>query len=210
MHASSAPMYQIAMISLAIIVLVSLLILFWKRKPDNIFEKTLALFCIIFSLFFFLLPNHEYYLLPLFVPLFLYLGIVFNNTNKTKKILRGLSKKVVYLFLIISVVFLIIRPVIEVDWEQPSMYVKNYYPDDITIYCSNPKVAEYYIGRETFWLTSDANITESNTIVMFTIYDRANLEGINLMYIIQNELVLLKDFNGKIFVYASKDVAGEV
>ena len=93
---------------------------------------------------------------------------------------------------------------------QVSFNPKKNFSNDVTVYSSNPKVAEYYIGHEAFWLTSDANITEGRTIVMFTIYDKANLEGLNLLSVIQNELVLLKNFNEKIFVYASKDVAGEI
>ena len=81
MHKSSALYYQIGMILLAILVMVFLLILFLKKRPVSPEEKTLALFSLIYSLFFVLLPNHEYYLLPVFPSVFLFLGIIYDKKN---------------------------------------------------------------------------------------------------------------------------------
>ena len=85
MHASSAPFYQLVMNSLAILVLVFLLILFFRKRPVSPEEKTLALFTLIYSLFFVLLPNHEYYLLPVFIPLFIFLGLTYDKKGKKEK-----------------------------------------------------------------------------------------------------------------------------
>jgi len=201
MH-NDAPFYELAMILLAILVFVSLLILFWKYKPISVEEKTLALFSLIFSGFFVLLPNHEYYLLPIFVPLFLFIGIIYTD----KKLNR--IKNLLIMFIAISIILIIIRPVYDVNWEEAVDFVKNNYPENVSIYSASPVVTEYYIGYKVNWLNPNTieNISKNNTIIMFTCYDKINLEELGLIKIIENDFTFLEDLEKKIFIYGSKDL----
>jgi len=203
MH-TEAPYYQLLMILLAILVFVLLIIFFWRRKPKTIEQKILAIFTLIFSGFFVLLPNHEYYLLPVCVPFFLYLGIIYGNEKKEKKV-----KKILAIFLIISIGFLIIRPIYDVNWEQAVNYVKENYSESVTIYSTGPTVTEYYFDREVNWLHPKkiSNISDKEIIIMFTCYDRANLEDLNIIAIIEERFILLKSIDDKIYIYGSKDLA---
>lgn len=198
-----APLYQLAMVLLATLVFISLLVLFWKRKPKSVEEKTLALFTLIFSGFFLLLPNHEYYLLPVFVPLFLFLGNIYKKEEKRKKV-----KKILIVFLIISVILLVTRPVYDVNWEEASNYVKDNYPENLTIYSTSPRVTDYYMQQEVNWLHPNKieNISENKTIIMFTCYDRFNLENLQILGIIKEKFTLLNNINDKILIYGSKDL----
>jgi len=202
MH-TEAPYYQLSMILLAILVFVLLLFFFGRYRPKTIEQKTLAVFTLIFSGFFVLLPNHEYYLLPVLVPFFLYIGIIYGNKEKEKKV-----KKILIIFLIISIGFLIIRPVYDVNWEQAVNYVKENYSDNVTIYTTGPTVTEYYLNREINWLhpKNISNISDRETIIMFTCYDRVNLEYTNTLVIIEERFILLKSIDDKIFIYGSKDL----
>jgi 4-amino-4-deoxy-L-arabinose transferase-like glycosyltransferase len=202
MH-TEAPYYQLSMILLAVLVFVLLLILFWKYKPKTIEQKILALFTLIFSGFFVLLPNHEYYLLPVFVPLFLYLGIIYGNVKKEKTV-----KKILTIFLIISIGFLIIRPIYDVNWQQAVNYVKENYSENVTIYSTAPTVTEYYFNREVNWFhpKNIRNISNKDTIIMFTFFDRVNLEDLNILVVIEEKFILLKSIDDKIFIYGSKDL----
>ncbi len=201
MH-NDAPFYELAMILLAILVFISLLILFWKYKPISVEEKTLALFSLIFSGFFVLLPNHEYYLLPIFVPLFLFIGIIY--TGKKSNVIKNL----ILVFLAISIILVIIRPVYDVNWEEAVNQVKDNYPENIFIYSSNPEVIEYYIEYKVNWLNPNTikNISKNNTIIMFTCYDKINLEELGLIKFIENDFTFLKYIEKKIFIYGSKDL----
>jgi hypothetical protein len=181
-----------------------LIIFFWRCKPITIEQKILANFSLIFSGFFVLLPNHEYYLLPVLVPFFLYLGIIYGNEEKEKKV-----KKILAIFLIISICILIIRPVYDVNWEQAVNYVKENYSENVIIYSTGPIVTEYYFKREVNWLhpKNISNISDKYTIILFTCYDRANLEDSNMLSIIEERFILLKSIDDKIFIYGSKDLA---
>jgi len=211
MHALSAPFYQLAMISLAILVLVFLLILFFKKRPVSPEEKTIALFALIYSLFFVLLPNHEYYLLPVFIPLFIFLGLTYDKKRtKEKRIFVGWAKKTVIAFLILSIFFLVAKPIYEVDWQEAGDFVRENYSRNITIYSTNPRVAGYIIQQEVNWLKSTSGISTNKTIILFTIYDKLQLSGFNILQSIEKEFLLLKNFNDKIFVYGSNDLSGEI
>jgi 4-amino-4-deoxy-L-arabinose transferase-like glycosyltransferase len=208
MHASSAPYYQLGLISLAIIVLTFLLILFFKKRPVSPEEKTLALFSLIYSLFFVLLPNHEYYLLPVFVPLFIFLGLIYDKKGtKEKKIFFGWAKKTLIVFLISSAFFLLAKPIYEVDWQEAGDFVRENYSGNITIYSTNPRVAEYIVQQDVIWLQSTVDISTNKTIILFSNYDKLHLTGFNILQFIEEEFVIFKNFNDKIFVYGSKDLS---
>jgi 4-amino-4-deoxy-L-arabinose transferase-like glycosyltransferase len=202
MH-TEAPIYQLSIIILAILVFVILLILFWRYKPKTIEQRILVLFTLIFSGFFVLLPNHEYYLLPVLVPLFLYLGIIFGNKKKEK-----IVKKILTIFLIISISFLIFRPIYDVNWEQAVIYVKENYSENVTIYSTGPTVTEYYFNREVNWFhpKNIRNISEKETIIMFTFYDRVNLADLNILIDLEEKFIMLKSIDDKIFIYGSRDL----
>lgn len=202
MH-TEAPYYQLTMILLAILVFVFLLIIFLRCKPKSIEQKTLVLFTLIYSGFFVLLPNHEYYLLPVFVPLFLFIGIIYEDKQNEKKVKKFLS-----IFLIISIIFLIIRPIYDVDWEEAADYLKENYQENVTIYSTSPIVTEYYFNREVIWLHPNniRNISDKESIIMFTCYDRFNLEDLKILTTIEEKFILLKSIDDKIFIYGSKDL----
>ena len=201
MH-SAAPYYQLAMTILAIATFIAILLFFYKNKPKTSEEKILALSTCLFSFFFVLLPNHEYYLLPVFVPLFIYIGINFKTKNKQKHL-----KKIIISFLIISIALLAIRPIYEINWKEPCGYVKENYDEDIVIFSSSPKVVEYYTNREVRWLHPDQkeNITLQNSVVLFTRYDKTNLKSVGLLDFIEEKMVLVKNFEDKIYVYQYTD-----
>ncbi len=201
MH-SNAPIYQLAMVLLAILVTISLILYFWKHKPASLEEKTLIFYTMIFSFFFLILPNHEYYLLPILPPLFIFIGLTYKKKEKWKKF-----KKILTLFLIISIAILTIRPFYEINWEQVTDYVKENYSENVTIYSTNPRVTTYYAQQEVNLLTKIiSNISENNTIIMFTAYDRVNLENLDIMQVIREKFILLKKFDDKIFIYGSKNL----
>lgn len=203
MH-SEVPYYQLSMILLAIFVLISLLILIWKRKPTSIEEKSLVLYFLIFSGFFLLLPNHEYYLLPVFAPLFIFIGLSYKKGDNWKKF-----KKIILIFLGISIILLVARPLYDVNWEESVDFVKENYSNNVTVYSTNPRVTEYYFQKKVNWLHPDqiADISENNTIIMFTTYDRIDLENVHVIVIIEEKFIFLRSFNDKIFVYGSKNLA---
>jgi 4-amino-4-deoxy-L-arabinose transferase-like glycosyltransferase len=203
MH-TEAPFYQLSMILLAVLVFILLIIFFWRHKPKIIEQKILVIFTLIFSGFFVLLPNHEYYLLPVFVPFFLYLGFIYGDVKKEKKV-----KKIITIFLIISISFLIIRPIYDVNWEQAVNFVKENYSDNVTIYSTAPTVTEYYFNQEVNWLHPKVitNISDKEILIIFTCYDRVNLEDLNILSIIEEKFILLKSIDEKIFIYGSKDLA---
>ena len=208
MHASSAPYYQLGLISLAIIVLIFLLILFFKKRPISPEEKTLSQFSLIYSLFFVLLPNHEYYLLPVFVPLLIFLGLIYHKKRtKEKKIFVGWAKKTLIVFLILSAFFLVAKPIYEVNWQEAGDFVRENYSGNITIYSTSPRVTEYIVQQDVIWLQSTVDISTNKTIVLFSTYDKLHLTGFNILQFIEEEFALLKNFNDKIFVYGSKDLS---
>jgi len=198
MHAKGAP-YQTIMIVLALLVFVSLIIFFWKKKPKSGEEKALAIFTIVFSLFFVVLPNHEYYLLPIFVPLLLFLGVIYSK--KVKKI-----KTILVLFLIISIIFLAVKPLYDVNWQEAGDYIKESYPQNVNVSSTNPEVMSYLLSRNVTWLTMD-EISINNTILAFTFYDKITFDALNLNKFIEENFLLLKNFDNKIFLYGSKDLA---
>jgi len=202
MHAGF-PYYQLTMILLAITVLVILIILIWKYKPTSLEEKTLSFYFLIFSVFFLVLPNHEYYLLPVFVPFFIFIGIIYKEDTGCKK-----SRKIIFIFLGISIILLIARPIYDVNWEEAVNYVKENYPENVTIYSTGPKVVEYYFKHESKWLHPNqiTKISANNTIIMFTIYDRTDLENGNVMAIIEDKFMFLKSCNDKLFIYGSNNL----
>jgi len=197
MHAKGAP-YQTIMIVLALLVFVSLIIFFWKKKPKSIEEKALAIFAIVFSLFFVVLPNHEYYLLPIFVPLLLFLGMIYSK--KDKKI-----KTILILFLVISIIFLAAKPLYDVNWQEAGDYINKNYPQDTNVSSTNPEVMSYLLSKNVTWLTRD-EISTNNTILAFTFYDKITFDALNMTKFIEENFVLLKNFDNKIFVYGSKDL----
>jgi len=203
MH-SGVPYYQLSMILLAILFLLFLLISIWKRKPISIEEKTLVLYFLIFSGFFLLLPNHEYYLLPIFVPLFIYIVLSYKKKDILKKF-----KKILIIFLAISIILLIIRPIYEINWEESVDFVKENYSNYEYIYSTNPKVTEYYFQKKVNWLHPNqiSDISENNTIILFTVYDKIDLENVQVMEIIEEKFIFLRSFNDKIFIYGSKNLA---
>lgn len=203
MH-SAVPYYQLSMILLAILFLIFLLILIWKRKPTSIEEKTLGLYFLIFSGFFLLLPNHEYYLLPIFAPLFIFILLSYKRDDSWKKF-----KKILIIFLVISIILIAFRPIYDVNWEEPVDFVKKNYSNYTTIYSTSPKVTEYYLHNEVNLLHPNKieDISDNNTIIMFTVYDRIDLENVQVMEIIEENFILLRSFNDKIFVYGSKNLA---
>ena len=203
MH-SAVPYYQLSMVVLAFLFLTFLFILIWKRKPTSIEEKTLCLYFLIFSGFFLLLPNHEYYLLPTFAPLFIFIVLSYKKDNSWKKF-----KKILIVFLGISMILLAVRPIYDVNWEESVDFVKENYSNYITIYSTSPKVTEYYINKEVNLLHPNQieDISDNNTIIMFTIYDRIDLENVQIIKIIEEKFILLRSFNDKIFVYGSKNLA---
>ncbi len=198
MHAS-APIYQIILLSIAVLTLFFLVFLFVFRRPVNIEEKTLFLFALIFAVFFFLLPNHEYYLIPFFVPIFVYFALKFSK----KRCIR-----LVGVFFIISLVFLVARPFYEVDWEVTNDYIEENFSDkNVTIYSTNPRVSEYYLKDNVTWLKpSMINTFLNNTVVSFTCYDIANLKSVNLWNKIKEDLVLFKQWDDKTFVYGGENL----
>jgi 4-amino-4-deoxy-L-arabinose transferase-like glycosyltransferase len=198
MHVKGAP-YQTVMIALAVLVFISLIIFFWKKKPKSAEEKALVIFAIVFSLFFVVLPNHEYYLLPVFVPLFLFLGILYSK--KDKKI-----KTILISFLVISIIFLAAKPLYDVNWQEASDYIKNNYPDNINVSSTNPQVMSYLLSRNVTWLTR-AEISTNNTILAFTFYDKITFDALDMNNFIEENFLLLKNFDNKIFIYRSKDLA---
>jgi 4-amino-4-deoxy-L-arabinose transferase-like glycosyltransferase len=199
MH-SAAPLYQLYMILIALFLIFFLTILIIKKRPINFEEKTLIIFIATFSFFFIILPNHEYYLLTVFAPLFIFLSLKINSTKKNKILLT--------VFLFISISILILRPVYEVNWKEPCFFVKENYSNDIIIFSSNPKVSEYYLNRDVKWLHPDQiNYSSAyNTIFMFTTYDKMNLRNIGLLNMIEENFVLLKDYDNKIFLYGSENL----
>jgi 4-amino-4-deoxy-L-arabinose transferase-like glycosyltransferase len=203
MH-SAVPYYQLSMILLAIIFLLFLLILIWKHKPTSIEEKTLGLYFLIFSGFFLLLPNHEYYLLPIFAPLFIFIVLSYKKDDSWKKF-----KKILIIFLGISIILIVFRPIYDVNWEEPVDFVKENYSNYTTIYTTSPKVTEYYFHNEVNLLHPKKieDISDNHTIIMFTVYDRIDLENVQVMEFIEENFILLNSFNDKIFVYGSKDLA---
>jgi len=203
MH-SAVPYYQLSMILLAILFLIFLSILIWKRKPTSIEEKTLGLYFLIFSGFFLLLPNHEYYLLPIFAPLFIFIVLSYKRDESWKKF-----KKILIIFLVISIILIAFRPIYDVNWEEPVDFVKENYSNYTTIYSTSPKVTEYYLHNEVNLLHPNKieDISDNNTIIMFTVYDRIDLENVQVMEIIEENFILLRSFNDKIFVYGSKNLA---
>jgi len=184
-------------------IFVSLLFLFWKYKPKSAEGKTLALFTLIYSGFFLLLPNHEYYLLPVFVPLFLFIGSIYKKEESWKKV-----KKILIIFLIVSIILLVTRPVYDVNWEEASNFVKENYPGNLTVYSTSPKVSEYYFKQEVNWLHPNDidNISDNKTIIMFTFYDKINLENLQILGTIKEKFTLLNNDNDKILIYGSKDL----
>lgn len=198
MHAKGAP-YQTIMIVLALVVLISLIIFFWKKKPKSGEEKTIAVFAIVFSLFFVVLPNHEYYLLPIFVPLLLFLGMIYSK--KDKKI-----KTILISFLVISIIFLAAKPLYDVDWQEASDYIKKNYPQNINVSSTNPEVMSYLLSKNVTWLTRE-EISTNNTILAFTFYDKITFDALDMNKFIEENFVLLKNFDNKIFVYGSKDLS---
>lgn len=193
MH-SLAPLYQFSMIILAWSIFISLLLLFKKKKPISAEEKSLALFSLSFSLFFIFLPNHEYYLLPLLIPLFLYIG----------KAYKKYCKKLAIIFLSISTILLLIKPIYDVNWEEACNYINKHYPRNITIYSTNLRVVEYYTHKKVNYL--EENISTNNSIVLFTYADKANLEYLHILQFIQKNFILEKNFHDKIYIYISKDL----
>ena len=153
MH-SNAPIYQLTMVTIAIIVTISLILYFWKHKPTSLEEKTLIFYTLIFSFFFLVLPNHEYYLLPVLPPLFIFIGLNYKKKDKWKKF-----KTILTIFIVISLAILITRPFYEVNWEEATNYVKENYPEDVIIYSTNPRVTTYYAQRETNLLTKTISLT---------------------------------------------------
>jgi 4-amino-4-deoxy-L-arabinose transferase-like glycosyltransferase len=203
MH-SGVPYYQLTMILLAIIVLGLLIILIWKHKPTSVEEKNLAFYFLIFSVFFLVLPNHEYYLLPVFVPLFIFIGMIYTEETRWKKF-----KKIIFIFLGISIILLLARPIYDVNWEEAVNFIKENYTENVTIFSTSPKVTEYYFQHEVNWLHPDqiTNISANNIIIMFTSYDRIDLENVHVMEIIEEKFMFLKSFNDKLFIYGSKNLA---
>ena len=197
MHAKGAP-YQTIMIALALLVFVSLVIFFWKKRSKSEEGKTLTIFTIIFSLFFVVLPNHEYYLLPIFVPLLLFLGMIYSK--KDKKI-----KTILILFLAISLIFLAAKPLYDVNWQEAGDYIKENYPQNINVSSTNPEVMSYLLSQNVTWLTRE-EISTNNTILAFTFYDKITFDALNMNKFIEENFVLLKNFDNKIFVYGSKDL----
>jgi D-alanyl-lipoteichoic acid acyltransferase DltB (MBOAT superfamily) len=202
MH-SGVPFYQLSMIFLALLVFISLFLIIWRHKPKTIEEKSLALFFLIFSGFFVLLPNHEYYLLPIFVPLFIFIVLFYRRENSWKKF-----KKIILIFLVISIIFLTVRPIYEVNWKEPVEFIKENYSNNVTIYSTSPKVIEYYYQEKVSLLHPNiiADISENNTIIMFTTYDKIDLENVKVMETIEGKFNILKSFQDKIFVYGSKNL----
>ena len=136
------------------------------------------------------------------VPLFVFLGMTYKSEKRWKKF-----KKILLVFLALSIILLIIRPLYEVNWEEPCNYVKNNYSENVTIYSSSPRVAQYYTQQDVKWLHPNEinNISANNTIIMFTCYDKYNLEDLQIMEIIEEKYMLLKTFD-KIHVYGSKNL----
>ena len=108
----------------------------------------------------------------------------------------------------ISIILLVVRPLYEVNWEESVDFVKENYSNYVTVYSTSPKVTEYYFNRKINWLhpSQIADISENNTIIMFTIYDRIDLENVQVMKIIEEKFIFLRSFNDKIFVYGSKNL----
>ena len=206
MH-TEAPTYQLAMVVLAFFVFIFLIMLYQRKKPFSLEEKTLFLFALIFSGFFLLLPNHEYYLLPFFVPFFLFISLIYLKEKKWEKL-----KKIIGIFSVISLVFLIARPVYEVNWEEACNYVKDNFSKNITVYSTSPRVVDYYLSNKVIWLHPNniENLTNNRSIIMFTRYDTINLRSTNIPKLIEEDFILLKNFEDKIFIYGSKNNTGEI
>jgi 4-amino-4-deoxy-L-arabinose transferase-like glycosyltransferase len=199
MH-TDAPYYQLAMIVLAVGIFLLILVLLLKYKPNTVEQKTLALFSLVYAGFFLVLPNHEYYLLPVLVPLFLY--IVLRLHTKVKML-----KTMVSTFLIISILLVIVRPVYEINWKK-AVEELNEYSDVDLVYSTNPAVIRYYIQKNVTWLHPELNASFSthNVAVLFTWYDTFNLKDTQLFSFIEEHYVLLEDVDGKIFLYGSPDI----
>ncbi len=196
MHAG-APLYQLAMVATAVLTLALLLALFFRRQPANVEERTLGVFSIVYALFFMVLPNHEYYLLPLLVPLFVYVALKWQ---------RGQWRKIAIGFLLVSLLLLACRPVYEVNWRRTTNYIETRYAaENITVYASNPRAAGYYLHRNVTLLTSRVDDGfPPNAVVAFTCYDVANLKAVHLWEPIQEQLVLLKQWDDKMFIYGGE------
>lgn len=200
MHAKGAP-YQTVMIILALTVFILLVVFFWRKKLKTAEGKTLAIFALIFSLFFVVLPNHEYYLLPVFVPLFLFMGLVYCKKEKIKKI-----KKIIAIFFVISVIFLVAKPFYDVNWDDASNYIKENFQSNVNVSSTNPEVLGYLLSKNVSWLTMD-EISYNNTILVFTFYDKITLDALKIDKILDENFKLKKSFDDKIFIYESKDLS---
>lgn len=155
----TAPYRQLFTSSLSIIVAIFLVILWRKYKPVTPEDKLLLYSAMSFSVFFLVLPNYYYYLLPMFAPLFLYIAM--------KK--RRHLKPVIMIFIIISLAFAgLSKPFLIENWEPVLTYIDENYDENITIYTTKPFVLEYYCNkRYNIKSLYSAEYGFNNTLIIF-------------------------------------------
>lgn len=155
------PTYKIIVLIFASIYLLVAIFYFNRFKAENYYQsclQILILSAILFNIFY---PIHEYYLLPSFPPLFLY--VVAKHKEKT---IRSIG----IIFIISSLFFISLVPLIQVDYGGTASYIKNEFDENRTIACSNQPLMNFYLNG----LNNNKN-NDENKKYSVTILNRENL-----------------------------------
>jgi len=174
--------YLIFMYLLIFVMVAAVIILYIKIKPKNVKEYTLYFIILLTTLFYAFLPNHEYYLLPLFPALFLLISARLREVN---------LKKILGILLIASAILIIINPIYNVNYEEPCTYVKENY-QGVQLYATYPPVAEYYTGFKNIKQVKNLGECESGSVLITTFGESS---------IVKCNITLIKSFDNNIFIY---------
>ncbi len=197
------PAYKRTVLIAACALLTSVAYYYWKYRPETNVRTALMLFSLSTCAFAVVFPNHEYYMLPTFVPLSIELAI--SSSMRT-------LKRFFALMLAGSIVFLAMQPALEVDFESTGKYIVDHYSNpsnmtnescELTIVCGSPPQLRYYTGMKIDEL-NESNLHTERTVVVLTIYDR--LWHPDLSSMIESRYVRSSD-DGKVTIYITTDLA---
>jgi|GEM_PF-2891891 len=193
------PLYKrvVLIVSLSIFILLSLY--YFYNRPTSKFRKGLMFFAFSTSAFAVVFPNHEYYLLPIFVPLSIELSCSLNAKS---------LKKIIGISVACSICFLVSQPILDVDFESAGKYIINKFGNEnnvtyeIKIVCSSPPQLRYYTGMKVMEF-NETNLHKDHTIVVITLYD--TIWQPSLCKYLSSNFVKDRD-DGKVFIYLSTDL----
>jgi len=194
-----SPLRQMVATTTGILVLVLLLIIWKKYKPVTNEEKLILSIAFAFSLLYLAIPNHYYYFLPLFIPLFLYLSV---------KQVKWL-KEMLVIFIIISIsIFGMCKIYVMDETNQVVEHINENYDESVRIYSTNAFMLNYRTGQR-YNITSIPRVDNSikdynNSVIMFTTTEKGDLT-------MSGGLDVLEYFNfaksiGGVQIYESEDL----